>query len=260
MRRRRHRDRALRGRAVDGTEFDESWSRGSPSRSRTWARYRVIPGWNEGLVGAKIGERRRLEIGANKAYGAAGNPRRSPPTPRWRSRSTQRTSRSPTADRRSSSDGSAARSASCPSIQTLDPPAPSAPRGRSRALVVTDERRALVDQHHGTSAGQAGGCGAACRPTRCRRGNQAELTDHPQPHGVGAATGSTIGSHSTIAPAAVPCHHRPVVPRRHQRIPQRCSYTERRCIGDLVGEVDEAGAAHGGDMRGRRGHRHGRRP
>jgi peptidylprolyl isomerase len=58
----------------DGTEFDESWSRGQPFPVENLGQASVIPGWNEGLVGAKIGERRRLEIGANKAYGAAGNP------------------------------------------------------------------------------------------------------------------------------------------------------------------------------------------
>jgi peptidylprolyl isomerase len=58
----------------DGTEFDQSWSRGQPFVVENLGQASVIPGWNEGLVGAKIGERRRLEIGSNKAYGAAGNP------------------------------------------------------------------------------------------------------------------------------------------------------------------------------------------
>jgi peptidylprolyl isomerase len=58
----------------DGTEFDQSWSRGQPFVVENLGQASVIPGWNEGLVGAKIGERRRLEVGSNKAYGAAGNP------------------------------------------------------------------------------------------------------------------------------------------------------------------------------------------
>jgi FKBP-type peptidyl-prolyl cis-trans isomerase len=58
----------------DGTEFDQSWSRGQPFVVENLGQANVIPGWNEGLVGAKIGERRRLEIGSAKAYGAAGNP------------------------------------------------------------------------------------------------------------------------------------------------------------------------------------------
>jgi peptidylprolyl isomerase len=58
----------------DGTQFDESWSSGQPFVVENLGQASVIPGWNEGLVGAKIGERRRLEIGSDKAYGAAGNP------------------------------------------------------------------------------------------------------------------------------------------------------------------------------------------
>jgi FKBP-type peptidyl-prolyl cis-trans isomerase len=59
---------------TDGTEFDESWSRGEPFTVENLGQASVIAGWNEGPVGAKIGERRRLEIGSDKAYGAQGNP------------------------------------------------------------------------------------------------------------------------------------------------------------------------------------------
>jgi FKBP-type peptidyl-prolyl cis-trans isomerase len=59
---------------ADGTEFDQSWSRGQPFAVENLGQASVIAGWNEGLVGAKIGERRRLEIGSDKAYGATGNP------------------------------------------------------------------------------------------------------------------------------------------------------------------------------------------
>jgi peptidylprolyl isomerase len=58
----------------DGTEFDQSWSSGQPFPVENLGQASVIAGWNEGLVGAKIGERRRLEIGSDKAYGAGGNP------------------------------------------------------------------------------------------------------------------------------------------------------------------------------------------
>jgi FKBP-type peptidyl-prolyl cis-trans isomerase len=58
----------------DGTEFDQSWSRGQPFAVENLGQASVIAGWNEGLVGATIGERRRLEIGSDKAYGATGNP------------------------------------------------------------------------------------------------------------------------------------------------------------------------------------------
>jgi FKBP-type peptidyl-prolyl cis-trans isomerase len=58
----------------DGTQFDDSWSRGQPFPVENLGQASVIPGWNEGLIGAEIGERRRLEIGSDKAYGAAGQP------------------------------------------------------------------------------------------------------------------------------------------------------------------------------------------
>jgi peptidylprolyl isomerase len=59
---------------ADGTQFDESWSRGQPFPVENLGQAGVIAGWNEGLIGAKIGERRRLEIGSDKAYGPEGNP------------------------------------------------------------------------------------------------------------------------------------------------------------------------------------------
>jgi len=58
----------------DGTKFDDSWSKQQPFPVENLGQASVIPGWNEGLIGAKIGERRRLEIGPDKAYGAAGQP------------------------------------------------------------------------------------------------------------------------------------------------------------------------------------------
>jgi FKBP-type peptidyl-prolyl cis-trans isomerase len=56
----------------DGSTFDESWSRGQPFPVANLGQANVIAGWNEGLIGAKIGERRRIEIGSDKAYGAEG--------------------------------------------------------------------------------------------------------------------------------------------------------------------------------------------
>jgi FKBP-type peptidyl-prolyl cis-trans isomerase len=58
----------------DGTQFDESWSGGQTFDVAPLGQAQVIAGWNEGLVGAKIGERRRLVLGSDKAYGAAGSP------------------------------------------------------------------------------------------------------------------------------------------------------------------------------------------
>jgi peptidylprolyl isomerase len=56
----------------DGTPFDDSWSRGEPFPV-TLGAGEVITGWDQGLVGVKIGERRHLVIGADNAYGAAGS-------------------------------------------------------------------------------------------------------------------------------------------------------------------------------------------
>lgn len=57
----------------DGTTFDESWS-GGQTFPVTLGQGEVIPGWDQGLIGAKIGERRHLLIGADNAYGAQGSP------------------------------------------------------------------------------------------------------------------------------------------------------------------------------------------
>jgi peptidylprolyl isomerase len=54
----------------DGTTFDESWSRGEPFQVPL-GQGAVISGWDEGLIGATIGERRHLLIGADNAYGEA---------------------------------------------------------------------------------------------------------------------------------------------------------------------------------------------
>ncbi|MFZ8997722.1 MAG: FKBP-type peptidyl-prolyl cis-trans isomerase [Ilumatobacteraceae bacterium] len=58
-------------RSADGTEFDNSYDRGSPFPVELGAG-RVIAGWDEGLVGARAGERRQLDIPADLAYGDAG--------------------------------------------------------------------------------------------------------------------------------------------------------------------------------------------
>lgn len=62
-----------------GGEFDESWSRGSPLTTPIPGN--AIAGWNEGLIGAKIGERRRLVVGSEKAYGPTGSATIPPDTP-----------------------------------------------------------------------------------------------------------------------------------------------------------------------------------
>lgn len=52
--------------ATSQKQFDSSWTRG---KTATFALNQVIPGWTEGLVGMRVGERRLLIIPAEKAYG-----------------------------------------------------------------------------------------------------------------------------------------------------------------------------------------------
>jgi peptidylprolyl isomerase len=54
-----------------GEEFDASWNRGAPLDFKVGVG-QVIQGWDQGLLGMKVGGRRRLEIPADLAYGAAG--------------------------------------------------------------------------------------------------------------------------------------------------------------------------------------------
>ncbi len=67
------------GKTSDGNVFDESWSGGQTFPVTLGPTAGVIAGWNEGLVGVKIGERRHLVIGSDKAYGAEGGGDTIPP-------------------------------------------------------------------------------------------------------------------------------------------------------------------------------------
>lgn len=55
-------------RSADGTEFDNSYDRGQPLPV-TLGLGGVIPGWEQGLLGATGGGRRQLDIPADLAYG-----------------------------------------------------------------------------------------------------------------------------------------------------------------------------------------------
>ncbi|GGN64750.1 hypothetical protein GCM10010112_25280 [Actinoplanes lobatus] len=53
---------------ADGEEFDSSWSRSEPFSFQVGAG-NVIKGWDQGLLGAKVGSRVQLDIPADLAYG-----------------------------------------------------------------------------------------------------------------------------------------------------------------------------------------------
>jgi peptidylprolyl isomerase len=54
-----------------GEEFDASWNRGEPFRF-TLGKGMVIPGWDQGVQGMRVGGRRKLTIPSAMAYGARG--------------------------------------------------------------------------------------------------------------------------------------------------------------------------------------------
>ena len=56
---------------IDGTKFDSSKDRDEPFEFQLGARW-VIAGWDEGVVGMRIGGRRKLTIPPELGYGARG--------------------------------------------------------------------------------------------------------------------------------------------------------------------------------------------
>jgi peptidylprolyl isomerase len=58
----------------NGKQFDTSWGKGKQPFQFTIGSGQVISGWDQGVLGMKVGERRRLTIPADLAYGAQGSP------------------------------------------------------------------------------------------------------------------------------------------------------------------------------------------
>jgi len=56
-----------------GKQFDASWDRNQPFTTQL-GQGQVIPGWDQGIPGMKVGGRRELIIPAKLAYGAKGQP------------------------------------------------------------------------------------------------------------------------------------------------------------------------------------------
>ena len=63
---------------LTGEEFDASWNRGQPFEFRL-GKGQVIPGWDQGLKGMRVGGRRQLTIPPDLAYGPQGQPPTIPP-------------------------------------------------------------------------------------------------------------------------------------------------------------------------------------
>ncbi len=62
----------------DGTKFDSSVDRGKPFSFRLGAG-RVIKGWDEGVVGMRVGTKRKLTIPSHLGYGRRGHGQVIPP-------------------------------------------------------------------------------------------------------------------------------------------------------------------------------------
>lgn len=57
----------------DGKQFDSSFDRGQPFSFQLGGS-QVIPGWDQGVAGMKVGGRRELIVPPDLAYGAQGQP------------------------------------------------------------------------------------------------------------------------------------------------------------------------------------------
>ncbi len=66
------------GTLKNGTKFDSSLDRGEPFEF-TLGKGQVIKGWDKGVVGMKVGGKRKLTIPYDLAYGETGSPPKIPP-------------------------------------------------------------------------------------------------------------------------------------------------------------------------------------
>jgi FKBP-type peptidyl-prolyl cis-trans isomerase FkpA len=66
------------GTLTDGSKFDSSRDRNQPFQF-VLGQGQVIKGWDQGVAGMKVGEKRKLTIPPAMAYGAMGRPPKIPP-------------------------------------------------------------------------------------------------------------------------------------------------------------------------------------
>ncbi|XP_034598208.1 peptidyl-prolyl cis-trans isomerase FKBP15-1 isoform X2 [Setaria viridis] len=67
----------VKGTLIDGSVFDSSYDRGDPFEF-TLGNGQVIKGWDQGLLGMCVGEKRKLKIPAKMGYGERGSPPKIP--------------------------------------------------------------------------------------------------------------------------------------------------------------------------------------
>ena len=67
------------GMLMNGEKFDSSYDHGGAPFKVTLGKGEVIKGWDEGLVGMKVGGKRKLRIPPDLGYGAQGSPPKIPP-------------------------------------------------------------------------------------------------------------------------------------------------------------------------------------
>lgn len=67
------------GTLTNGVKFDSSLDPGRDPFTLTLGAGQVIKGWDEGLIGMKAGEKRKLTVPAELGYGASGFGSKIPP-------------------------------------------------------------------------------------------------------------------------------------------------------------------------------------
>ncbi|MGA7119605.1 MAG: FKBP-type peptidyl-prolyl cis-trans isomerase [Polyangiaceae bacterium] len=67
------------GTLTNGRKFDSSYDHGSEPFKFSIGKGEVIKGWDEGVVGMKVGGKRRLRIPSDLGYGDKGSPPNIPP-------------------------------------------------------------------------------------------------------------------------------------------------------------------------------------